>query len=74
MTLKRPIYKEFCVVLAEMCEKFSQKPSDYLFNDLECAHTSLAVDMTIFNVWGDWKIEEQEQREKHKRLHNASPK
>ena len=57
-----------------MCEKYGQKPSSYLFNDLDCKHTELVVDMTVFNIWADWQAEENKAQERKARLQNASTK
>ena len=64
-------------MLVHMCEKFSQRPSDYLFNDLvSCAHTRLVMDMTAFNVWAKWREEQEKKHEREierkARLANAS--
>ena len=47
-----------------MCEKFSCKPSDYLFNDLICAHTRLVVDMTFFLMYDDYMEKEEKKRKR----------
>ena len=70
--LKSQQYHGFCIVLTAMCEKFGMTPSDYLFNDLACAHTRLAVDLTVFNVWAEWQDEQLKAAERKARLRNAS--
>ena len=55
-----------------MCNKFGKSPCDYMWNDLECTHTQLAIDMTIFNIWSSWKREEQDKQERKLRLQNAA--
>lgn len=46
-----------------MCEKFGTKPHEYLFNDLiPCAHTRLAIDMTVYNVWSNWHDKQEQKR------------
>ena len=57
-----------------MSKRYSKNPSYYLFNDLECKHTELAVDGTIFNIWADWQSEENRKREAKERVNNASTK
>ena len=56
--IKEPNNENFILMLSEMCDKYGQSPSDYLFNDLNCSHTRLVVDLTVFNIWADWKAEE----------------
>ena len=55
----------FCVLLHTMCEKYGKNPSYYLFNDLECKHTELRVDKTVFDIWARDYVEHQE-RERQK--------
>lgn len=49
-------------------------PSDYLFNDLACAHTRLVVDLAVFNIWAEWQARENEMAEKKRKLQYASAK
>lgn len=72
--MKTSKYRNFCADLVEMCDKFGQSPCDYLFNGLDCAHTKLVVDMTIFNVWIECRHEEDKKRESKARLQHASSK
>ena len=55
-------------MLTSMCEKFSQSPSDYLSNDPMDAHSRLAIDMTIFNVWAEYMEEDRKRRERQSKL------
>ena len=51
-----------------MSEKFGKSPCDYLFNGLQCAHTQLAVDMTVFNIWAEYMEEDRKRRERQSKL------
>ena len=57
-----------------MSKRYGKNPSYYLFNDLECKHTELAVDGTIFNIWANWRSEENRKEEAKARVNNASTK
>ena len=36
--------------IGQMCRDFGQSPSDYLFNDLTCAHTRLLIDLEVHQM------------------------
>ena len=55
-----------------MCRRFGKSPSEYLFNDLQCTHSKLAIDMTIYNVWSHWKVEETKKQQNKARLKHAN--
>ena len=62
-------------MLSEMCDKYGQSPCDYLLNDLECSHTKLVIDLTVFNIWASWKAEEHKKIEAQARIaKNANAK
>ena len=69
--LKHPSNQPFCVILANMCEKFGRSPSDYFFNGLECAHTRLVIDMTVYNVFSTWRSKIEKDVARKQRLNNA---
>ena len=59
--LREPSWESFCIQLFALCSEVSMSPSDYLFNDLQCAHTRLVIDLTVFGVYAEWR----EQVRKH---------
>ena len=71
--LKGPL-RDFTIVLSEMCKTYKQKPHSYLFDDLECRHAQTAVDLTVFNVWSQWREEQIKKAESKARLANANTK
>ena len=54
-------------MLSLMSEKYGRSPSDYLFNDLRCAHARLCVDMVVFQTYSAWEQKEHEKRERRRR-------
>ena len=44
--------KHYAVIarLGALCRDFGRSPSDYLFNDLQCAHTRLLIDMEVHQI------------------------
>lgn len=58
-----------------MCEKFGKSPcADYLFEGFDSAHFKLAVDMTVYNIWADWREQEDKKIARRQKLKNASTK
>lgn len=72
--LREPDNLQFCVLLAETCDKFSRSPAEYLFNDLECAHTKLVIDMVVYDIYATWREKIETQARKKQELRNAHRK
>lgn len=69
--LKSDKYHDYCLLLFSMCSEIGMSPSFYLFNDLECAHTRQVVDLTIYQVFCDWRERERKRSERKASLGNA---
>lgn len=56
----------FCVNLSLLCNEYGKAPHEYLCNSLiDCAHTKLAIDMAVFEIY--CVHEEKERKAKERR-------
>ena len=54
--------ENLCVLLIEMSRHGLGHPSDYLWNDLQCAHARFITDVTVFTKWYEWHLRNEQER------------
>ena len=69
--IRKKKYHNWCILLAETCDKFNKAPSDYLFNHLDCVHTKMVIDMTFFEIYAEWRDKLDKKAKKKQDLRNA---